>query len=195
NSDWHAYLTSIDAVEALTGYDFFANVPDIYENAIEAGVNGNNPPGTDNQFASAAEDVPVDITLNAVSALSNPAFTYTIVSQPANGVLSGSGPTFTYTPAANFHGSDSFTFRVNDGSHDSNTSTVSITIDPVNDTPTANSQSVTTNSNTSLAITLTGSDLETAPENLVFEVTINPAHGSLSGTGANLTYAPSQNYS
>ncbi|HJP91817.1 MAG TPA: DNA/RNA non-specific endonuclease [Pyrinomonadaceae bacterium] len=195
NSDWHTYLTNVDAVEALTGYDFFANVPDIVENSIEAGVDGNNPPGTDNQFASTAEDVPADITLNAVSGLQNPAFTYTIVSAPANGVLSGSGPTFTYTPAANFHGADSFTFRVNDGSHDSNTSTVSITVDPVNDAPAANSQSVTTDSNTPVTITLTGSDLETAPENLVFEVTVNPAHGSLSGTGANLTYTPNANYS
>ena len=117
------------------------------------------------------------------------------MSQPANGVLSGSGPTFTYTPAANFHGSDSFTFKVNDGGHDSNTSIVSITVHPVNDPPTANSQSVATDSNTAVAITLTGSDLETAPENLVFEVTVNPAHGSLSGTGANLTYRPNQNYS
>ena len=68
NSDWHAYLTTVDAVETLTGYDFFANVPDIVENSIEAGVDGNNPPGTDNQFATTAEDVPGDIMLNAVSA-------------------------------------------------------------------------------------------------------------------------------
>ena len=52
NSDWHTYLTTVDAVESLTGYDFFANVPDIVENSIEAGVDGNNPPGTDNQFAT-----------------------------------------------------------------------------------------------------------------------------------------------
>ena len=49
NSDWHTYLTTVDAVEALTGYDFFANVPDAIENAIEAGIDGNNPPGTENQ--------------------------------------------------------------------------------------------------------------------------------------------------
>ena len=171
NSDWHAYLTTVDSVEALTGYDFFANVPDAIENSIEAGVDGNNPPGTENQSAATDEDVPVGITLNAVSPSVSPSFSYTIVSAPSNGVLSGSGPTFTYTAAANFHGSDSFTFRVNDGSHDSNTSTVSITVNPVNDMPTADSQSVTTNSNTPVAITLTGSDVETAAENLIFEVT------------------------
>ncbi|MFO7582811.1 Ig-like domain-containing protein, partial [Guyparkeria sp.] len=41
----------------------------------------------------------------------------------------------TYTPAANFNGVDSFTFTVNDGIVDSASATVSITVDPVNDTP------------------------------------------------------------
>jgi hypothetical protein len=117
------------------------------------------------------------------------------MSQPAHGVLSGNGPDFTYTPEANFHGSDSFTFRVNDGVHDSNTSTVNITVTEVNDAPSANSQSVSTNSNMPVAITLTGSDLETATENLLFEVTVNPLHGSLSGTGTNLIYTPNTSYS
>jgi hypothetical protein len=34
----------------------------------------------------------------------------------------------TYVPATNFFGSDSFTFKVNDGQADSNTATVSITV-------------------------------------------------------------------
>jgi DNA/RNA endonuclease G (NUC1) len=193
NSEWHTYLTTVDAVEALTGYDFFANVSDNIENSIEAGTDGNNPPVTENQFAGTAEDVPTEIILNAVSSVLNATFTYTIFSQPTNGVLSGGGPAFTYTPAQNFHGSDSFTFRVNDGSHDSNISTVNITVTEVNDAPSANSQVVTTNSNTPVAITLAGNDLETA--DLVFEVTVNPAHGTLAGAGPNLTYTPHTNYS
>ncbi|HEV8168083.1 MAG TPA: DNA/RNA non-specific endonuclease, partial [Pyrinomonadaceae bacterium] len=194
--DWHSYLTTVDQVEALTGYDFFANVSDNFENLIEAGIDGANPPGTENQSATTEEDVPVEIILNALSRFPNPTLTFTIMSQPAHGVLSGSGPNFTYTPAPNFHGSDSFTFKVNDGgAQDSNTSTVDITVTEVNDTPSANSQSVTTNSNTPVAITLTGNDLETAFENLLFEVTVSPAHGSLSGSGANFTYTPNANYS
>jgi DNA/RNA endonuclease G (NUC1) len=195
NSDWHTYLTTVDAVEALTGYDFFANVPDAVENSIEAGVDGSNPPGTENQSATTDEDVAASITLNAVSPLASPSFSHTIVSGPANGVVSGSGLNLTYTPAADFHGADSFTFKVNDGSNDSNVSTVTVTINPVNDAPTADSQSVSTNSNTPVSVTLTGGDLETAFADLVFEVTNGPAHGVLSGTGANLTYTPAENYS
>jgi hypothetical protein len=33
----------VDAVEALTGYDFYAELPDPVERCVEAGVNGNNP--------------------------------------------------------------------------------------------------------------------------------------------------------
>jgi DNA/RNA endonuclease G (NUC1) len=46
---WETYLTSVDAVETLTGYDFFQNLPDPYERCVEAGINGGNPPlDTDN---------------------------------------------------------------------------------------------------------------------------------------------------
>ena len=194
--DWQQFITTVDEVEALTGYNFFANLPDAVENAVEAGINGTNPPGTENQSATTAEDTPVEIVLNAVSPVETPTFFFTITSQPAHGVLSGSGPNFTYTPAPNFHGADSFSFRVNDGGpQDSNTSTVNITVTEVNDSPTANSQAVTTNANTAVSVTLTGNDLETATGDLAFEVSVSPAHGTLSGTGANLTYTPNANYS
>jgi hypothetical protein len=43
--------------------------------------------------------------------------------------------TFTYTPASNFNGSDSFSFKANDGALDSNVATESLTINAVNDAP------------------------------------------------------------
>jgi endonuclease G len=43
NPDWETYLTTVDAVEALTGYDFFSELPDHFERCVEAGINGNNP--------------------------------------------------------------------------------------------------------------------------------------------------------
>ncbi|MBY0495724.1 MAG: DNA/RNA non-specific endonuclease [Cyanobacteria bacterium] len=45
NNDWRAqYLTTVDAVEALTGYNFFSNLPEPIQRCIEAGIDGNNPP-------------------------------------------------------------------------------------------------------------------------------------------------------
>ena len=50
--------------------------------------------------------------------------------------MSGSGANRTYTPALNYNGSDSFTFKVNDGTVDSNVATIDLTVTAVNDTPT-----------------------------------------------------------
>jgi endonuclease G len=44
NDPWENYLTTVDAVETLTGYDFFSNLPEPDQRCIEAGTNGNNPP-------------------------------------------------------------------------------------------------------------------------------------------------------
>jgi endonuclease G len=41
---WETYLTTVDAVETLTGYDLFSNLPEPYQRCIEAGTNGTNPP-------------------------------------------------------------------------------------------------------------------------------------------------------
>jgi hypothetical protein len=60
---------------------------------------------------------------------------YEVVALPEHGTLSGSGETRTYTPDADFHGSDSFRFKVNDGLDDSNLATVTIEVAPVNDPP------------------------------------------------------------
>ena len=100
-----------------------------------------------------------------------------------------------YSPAANYNGTDSFGYVVSDGHGGQASGSVSVTINPVNDTPVANSQSVATNSNTPVGITLTGSDVETAPGNLIFNVTSGPSHGVLSGVGPNRTYTPAPNYS
>ena len=64
--------------------------------------------------------------------------TWSIVSGPANGsVGSVSGTSVTYTPNANFNGTDSFTFKSNDGTADSASATVTITVTAVNDAPVA----------------------------------------------------------
>ncbi len=72
--------------------------------------------------------------------------------------------------------------------------TASITVNAVNDAPTANAQNVNTNEDTALGITLTGTDVETTSANLTFNITTGPANGVLSGTGANRTYTPNANY-
>lgn len=58
----------------------------------------------------------------------NDPLTYYLVASPLHGTLSGTGQVLMYTPATGYTGSDSFTFRANDGMVNSNTATVSITV-------------------------------------------------------------------
>ena len=63
----------------------------------------------------------------------NNPLTYTIVAQPSKGTLSGAAPNLTYTPSSNQSGSDSFSFKVNDGDVDSNVDTATVTFSPGDD--------------------------------------------------------------
>jgi hypothetical protein len=68
-----------------------------------------------------------------------------LVSPPANrdtsaangGFVLNADGTFTYKPLPNFNGTDTFTYRANDGGNNSNVVTVTITVNPVNDAPVA----------------------------------------------------------
>lgn len=152
---------------------------------------GNAPPQAYNQSLSTDEDIDLAITLSGSDPESQP-LTYTVLAQPQHGSLTGTEPNLIFHPEANYFGPDSFTFKVNDGQIDSNIATITITINPVNDAPVANSQTKSTNVNQSVAITLTGSDIENDP--LTFSVVGQPQHGNLSGDSPNLTYTPAADY-
>jgi DNA/RNA endonuclease G (NUC1) len=199
NVDWMSYLTTVDAVEQLTGYDFFAEVEDAVENAIEAGVNGVNPPGVIDQSFSTDEDAEKSFTLQAANPGSN-SLTYTIVSGPSHGSLSGSGANQTYTPAPDFNGSDSFTFKVSDGARVSRTATMTITVFEVNDAPVANADAKSTDEDAALsfpASDLTANDTTSeAGETLTVSSVSAGAdtHGTVTLAGGVVTYTPVANY-
>ena len=122
--------------------------------ALTAHDSNTNPNAQDGQLiggtAWALGDVPYQWTVNENTTLNPssksiflPAFdvdsaslTYTIVSGPSHGTLTGTGANRTYTPTLNYNGSDSFSYRVSDGPSTSGTVTVSISIEPVNTPPT-----------------------------------------------------------
>ncbi|HEY7512239.1 MAG TPA: Ig-like domain-containing protein, partial [Vicinamibacteria bacterium] len=151
----------------------------------------NDAPVAADQAVETAEDTAVAITLGAADADGDP-LTYAVVAGPQHGTLSGTGPSLTYTPAADYHGPDSFTFKANDGALDSNVATVTIEVTPVNDAPVAADQAVATDEDTPIGVTLVAADPE--GDALVYAVVAGPQHGSLSGAGASLTYTPEADY-
>jgi Tol biopolymer transport system component len=69
----------------------------------------------------------IPVTLSATDAENN-TLTYILVSGPSHGTLIGTPPNLTYTPNANFSGQDSFVFKVNDGTSDSNLATIVLNV-------------------------------------------------------------------
>ncbi|GAP13408.1 protein containg M6 family metalloprotease domain [Longilinea arvoryzae] len=87
----------------------------------------NTLPVANAQSVATAKNMARLITLTATDANGDP-LAWIIVSNPAHGSLSGTAPNLTYTPALNYTGSDSFTFKVNDSKGDSNVAAVSISV-------------------------------------------------------------------
>lgn len=134
------------------------------------------------------ESVPIRLTASDVESLD---LEYRITVPPSRGTLTGVPPHLVYTPNRDVFGSDSFGFRVNDGTVDSDEVFVSITVDPVNDAPVALVQTASTDEDQPVALTLQGVDVEN--DKLRFTVTDPPTLGTLSGTPPDLVYTPKSN--
>ena len=156
------------------------------EGTISLVVNGK--PIASSQSISTNMNEAVSITLSGLDP-ENAVITYTISDNPTNGILSGIAPDLTYTPNQDVHGSDSFTFTVNDGVLTSDEGIITITI---NGKPLALSQSMSTVINTPVLINLSGTD----PENdqLQYNIIDIPNSGSLSGSAPSITYTPNTDY-
>jgi VCBS repeat-containing protein len=100
----------------------------------------NTAPVAQNAAATVDEDHTLSGSLagNASDAENNP-LTFSLVGQASHGTITlNANGSYTYVPAADFNGVDTFTFKVNDGQFDSGIATVTITINPINDAPVAN---------------------------------------------------------
>jgi hypothetical protein len=99
----------------------------------------NVAPEAHSQYIETYEDTPIDIILSATDVDPiNTELSYEIVKYPSSGQLTGVPPELKYIPKNNFFGTDSFTFKVNDGILDSEIATVTIKSYSVNDAPTLN---------------------------------------------------------
>jgi hypothetical protein len=94
----------------------------------------NRPPVVKDLSMTMEEDTSNNVTLMGTDPDGHP-LAYSIVNGPSNGVLNGTPPNLTYTSNHNFNGPDSFTYRANDGTYDSNLAMVDIMVNPVNDAP------------------------------------------------------------
>jgi serine protease AprX len=150
----------------------------------------NTPPVANSQGVTTDEDTSVAITL-AASDTDGDGLTYTVTGGPSHGSLSGTAPALAYTPNADYNGPDGFTFVANDGTVDSNTATVSITVNPVNDAPVVvDDGPFDTSEDIGITIAVLANDLD--PDGDVLSVTsvTNGSNGIATLSGNNVIYTP-----
>jgi hypothetical protein len=156
----------------------------------------NSPPIAQPVAATTQEDAPKSITL-AGSDEDGDVLTYSVATQPAHGKLSGTAPELTYSPGINFHGSDSFTFKVNDGELDSAAATVTIAVEPANDQPKASDDTLKVREDAPVAtIDVLANDADVDGDKLVVVSATQGENGSVNiGADSTLAYAPDRNFS
>jgi subtilisin len=157
----------------------------------------NTPPVAVDDTATTAEDVPASIPVlaNDTDADGN-ALTVVSVTSPAHGsVVKNANGTVTYTPAANYHGSDGFEYVVGDGAGGTDTGSVSVTVTSANDPPVANDDSASTAYQTSVVVPILTNDTDPDGDSLSVVSVGAASHGAVTiGLGGSVTYTPAAGY-
>ncbi len=156
----------------------------------------NKAPVVSKATANTDEDTAISFNLKATDAdIPSNTLRYSIVGAPAHGKLSGTAPNLTYTPNPDFNGTDNFTYKVNDGSLDSNTASVSINIKPVNDSPVTKSDSATTDGDVPVTVNVTGNDADVDGDAIVLLRVSNAVNGKVEIVGGEARFTPNPRFS
>jgi len=118
------------------------------------------------------------------------ALTYSLASGPSNGTASLTDDgAVTFTPTADFNGTDSFAYSVSDGNGGMATETVTITVEAVNDAPVTSSITLTGDEDTVLTGTLIATDIDL--DAFTFSQATSPSNGIASvANDGSVTYTP-----
>lgn len=189
-------LTSFGQISVTAVNEFGHSVPaTVGELVVE---DANTAPAVQDASATTKEDTSVTRQLVATDA-DGDALTYALASEPANGTvtISDSGEA-KYTPNANFHGVDSFTFTADDGTATSAPATFTVTVSPVNDAPDAVNDAFVVKRNSSLTVPISAvlandSDIDGDKLSLIWST--NPKNGTLKvNSNGTVTYTPKRSF-
>ncbi len=125
--------------------------------------------------------------------------TAVLVTGPSHGSLTlNANGSFSYTPAADFTGADSFSYRASDGTLTSNVATVTLNVTAVNDAPVAAGDAYSTAEDTVLTVAapgVLGNDGDPDGDPLTAVLVTGPSHGSLTlNANGSFSYTPAADY-
>ncbi|BEP50827.1 MULTISPECIES: tandem-95 repeat protein [Variovorax] len=197
-------LTPAGAAAFVNDYEAGANAHALVVGANDGTVTTNIPVTLNEQNLNEAptalgdtkttdEDTPVSGQIIG-SDVDGDTLTYVKGSDPAHGTVTvNADGTYTYVPGPNFNGTDSFTVTVSDGHGGTTTSTVNVTVNPVNDLPTVPDYTQTTHEDTPVSGQVIGSDAD--GDTLSYVKGSDPAHGTVTvNADGTYTYVPGVNF-
>lgn len=167
-----------------------------------------DPTANDDSFTVAEDSgtTPLDVLVNDSTAPdSGETLSITAVGPTNNGGTAvQNGSSIDYTPAADFFGTEVFTYTIGDGNGGVDTATVTVTVTSVNDAPViTDGTSVTVDMDedsnpTPFSLTLNATDIEDADSTLIWSIASQGGHGTASastpGASSTINYTPNANY-
>ena len=165
------------------------------------GLVANTPPvANDVNGIQVDEDSLVSFEADASDTNSDP-LTIIITSQPENGTAIWNSTTerIEYTPDPDWSGTDTMSYKANDGQDDSNEAIVSIIVHPINDAPVAADDSFALQEDTTLTVlvsqSILGNDSDVEGEPLTAHWLAGPTNGTVTlNPDGSLTYAPDSDF-
>ncbi|MCV0427644.1 MAG: tandem-95 repeat protein, partial [Roseibium sp.] len=155
----------------------------------------NDTPVAQSDQTTTLEDTAV--TINVIvndTDIDGDTLSVTAVSAPSHGSVSFSGGQITYTPDADFNGSDQVTYTVSDGNGGTTTSTLDITVQPVNDAPIARADTAITDEDTAVTVDVLGNDSDVDGEVLTLTAATDGTNGTVTIVNGKVVYTPNANF-
>ncbi|HEX3765556.1 MAG TPA: Ig-like domain-containing protein [Kofleriaceae bacterium] len=158
---------------------------------VACGDNPRSAPVLRDVSVTTAEDTAASVVV-PLTAPDPLAVTLSVVTPPAHGTLTGAGPTWTYQPAADYHGADTAMVKAEDA-RGSSTATVSITVTAVNDAPVAKPDSFSAQFGVALKIAqatllANDTDVDGDPLTVVAVAPVTGGHGAPAMSGGDVVF-------
>ena len=155
----------------------------------------NDLPVANDDGATTPEDTDVTIdVLNNDSDVDGDSLTVSSVTQPSNGTVTNNNTDVTYSPDANFNGTDTFNYTINDGNGGTANAIVTVNVGGTNDNPVATADSATTNEDNPVIIQVLSNDSDPDRDSLNVASATSPANGTVANNGNSVTYTPDPNF-
>ncbi len=156
----------------------------------------NDPPVAQNDSDATDEETPV--TIAVLSNDSDPdgdSLVIQSVTQPDHGSVVNNGSDVTYSPDPGFNGVDTFAYTISDGNGASGSASVTVAVVAVNDPPVAVDDTVSTEEDTAVTVSVLSNDSDPDGDVLTVQSIAQPSHGAAVSTGTSVLYTPNPNYS